>query len=620
MTSQRPHPRLSSLARFVETENTGAVLLLVATVLALLWANSPWAEVYERLWGTRLGTHLGGGHFDLELRDWVNEGLMAVFFFVAGLEIRRELDMGEFRERRRAAAPVLAALGGMVVPALLYLLVNAGEPTARGWAIVIATDTAFALGVLSLSRGATPQARTFLLTLVVADDAAALTVIAVLFTEDLSLAWLAAAAALLAVVLALRRLDVRHGAPYLLAGVGVWLATLASGVHGTIAGVALGLVATAYPPRREGLRRAAVVWQAFRVNPRASSARRAGRSMTAAVSPNERYQHLFHPWASYVVVPLFALANAGVAVDGDMLLGAVGSSITLGIVVGLVAGKLVGIVSASWLTSRSWLGGIPLSLTWPQLAGLATVAGIGFTVSLLLADIAFAGPELAEAKIGILTASATAAGLGWTFLRVADRLPPRWHRVGADSRVAPVVDLTEPVDPDVDHVLGRPEAPVVLVWYGDLQCPHCVPARDVVRQLRRAFGDDVAVVFRHLPLTDIHPQAFLAAEAAEAAAAQGRFWPFLDALYDDPGALDAPGLMRSAAAVGADLDWFSADLEERRHALRVERDVASADDSGAAGTPTFFVNGRRYAGSLDVQALSAVVQQALTGPARKEQV
>lgn len=389
-----------ALRQFVATENAGAVLMLLATVSALVWANSPWAGSYERLWTAELGIRFAGSEFTHELRDWVNEGLMALFFFVAGLEIRRELDMGELREHRRVATPVIAAIGGMVVPVLLYLAINAGEPSARGWGIVMGTDTAFALGVLALTHGTSPRLRTFLLTLVVVDDAVALTVIAVAYTDDLHPTGMVLAVALFGAVLVLRALKIRNGLPYLAVGASVWLATLASGVHATIAGVALGLVATAYPPEREGLRHAGAVWRQFRMDPTPSLARRASRSMTSAVSPNERYQDLFHPWTSYAIVPLFALANAGVALDGDVISRAARSPLTIGVVLGLVIGKVVGIAGTTWLVSRPRFGGFPLSLPWSQLVGAATVTGIGFTVSLLIADITFAGED-------------TGGGQGW---------------------------------------------------------------------------------------------------------------------------------------------------------------------------------------------------------------
>lgn len=605
----RRQPRPGGLRRFAATENAGALALLAATLAALVWANSRWDWMYEALWTAEIGLHVGGMDLTLEAREWVNEGLMAIFFFVAGLEVRRELDMGELRERRRVAPVVLAALGGMIVPVLLYLAINAGEPSARGWGIVMGTDTAFAIGVLTLVRGASAPVRTFLLTLVIIDDVVALTVIGLAYTSDLSVPWLLVAVALFGTVVILRSLKVRLGMPYLVAGVAVWASTVASGVEATVAGVALGVVFTAYPPGRAGLRRAGTMWRRFRMDPSPSLAHRAGRAMIRAVSPNERYQHLFHPLASYLIVPVFALANAGIPLDADTLTRAATSPITIGIVAGLVVGKLVGITSTTWLVTRRWAGAFPLPLPWPALVGASSVAGIGFTVSLLIADISFTGTDLQDAKAGVLAASGLAAALAWALFRIIEHLPHSLRAAGAGRLAPPLTDLTEPVDPEVDHLQGPHDAPVTLVWYGDFECHHCAAARPVVDLLRQAFTEDLAVVFRHLPIPEIHPHAQLAAEAAEAASAQGRFWDMHAALLEHQNALTLRDLTAYATKLGLDHERFTAGLEERRHALRVERDVASAEDSGAVGTPTFFLNGRRYTGTHDHTALAAAIRR-----------
>ena len=369
--------RLSPVREFVATENASAAILLLATVVAVAWANSPWSASYESLWTTDVAVSFGDAALDLDLRHWINDGLMAFFFFVVGLEIRREFDMGELRERRRVATPVLAAIGGMAVPALIYLAINAGESSARGWGIAMGTDTAFALGILTLVGGATPRVRTFLLTLVIVDDIVALLVIALAYTDDLSPTALAVAVALYGVVLLMKRMGVRHGVPYFLVGVAMWLATLASGVHATIAGVAVGLLAGAYAPSRDELSQAGAVWRLFREEPTPEYARTVSRTISKAVSPNERLQHLFHPWTSHMIVPLFALANAGVVLEADVLRHVATEPIFLGIVVGLVVGKPLGIVGATWLVSRSWFGGFPRTVPWPPLVGAATASAVG---------------------------------------------------------------------------------------------------------------------------------------------------------------------------------------------------------------------------------------------------
>jgi Na+/H+ antiporter NhaA len=596
-------------------------VLLAATVAALGWANSPWKSGYEDLWTTDLSITLGDAELSLDLRHWVNDGLMAFFFFVVGLEIRREFDMGELRERRRLATPVIAAIGGMVAPALVYLAFTAGSGDTRGWGIVMGTDTAFALGVLSIvGRRCSPRLRVFLLTLVIVDDIVALTVIALAYTDEVDGWALLAAVVLFGVVLLMQRVGVHNGVAYFLVGTCLWLAMLASGVHPTIAGVALGVLATAYPPSREELQEAGALWRRFRERPTPEYARSTSTRLRRAISPNERLQHLFDPWVTFLVVPLFALANAGIPIGADAIEDGLGSPITLGIVVGLVAGKLVGITSATWLASRRWLGRFPLTIAWPPLVGVATIAGIGFTVALLIADLSFEGTELEEAKLGILGASVLASLLSWLVFRVIAVLPDR-VRASGEGRVAPeIIDLADPVDPERDHVRGREDAPVTLVEYADFECEFCGRAEPVVRELLRAYGKDLRYVYRHLPLPDVHEHAALAAEAAEVAGAAGgdeAFWAMHDLLFAHSDALELEDLLGYAAAIGLDRERFASDLRSGRYALRVTRDVESADESGVAGTPTFFLNGRRHHGAYDVDSLREAIDREARGRARR---
>jgi Na+/H+ antiporter NhaA len=608
----------TQLRDFIATQNASAVILLAATVAALIWANSPWSASYERVWSTVFAIRFGDLELSLDLRHWINDGLMAFFFFVVGLEIRREFDMGELRERRRVATPVLAAMGGMVVPALIYLAINAGKPTAHGWGIPMGTDTAFALGVLTLVGGHWAiQTRTYLLTLVIVDDIAALVIIALAYTSSVSITALAAALALFIVVVFMRNANVRHGVAYFLVGSGVWLATLASGIHPTIAGVAIGFLATAYPPTREDLQRAGALWRLFREEPTPEYARTASRTVALAISPNERLQHLFHPWTSFVIVPLFALANAGVNLAGGVLERAVTSSVTHGIILGLVAGKPIGITVATWLFTRRKFGGLPLAVPWPPLIATASVGGIGFTVALLVAIISLSGENLDDAKVGILTASVLASFISWLAFHIIDRLPRRVLAAGQDHLAAALVDLNDPVDNQVDHLRGPENGAVALVEYGDFECPNCGQAEPVVRQLLQTFGDDLTFVFRHLPLIEVHEHAQLAAEAAEAAEAQGKFWEMHDVLFAHQDALDFDDLLTYAGDLGLDMDQFTDDLRSERHAPRVERDMNSADESGVTGTPTFFINGRRHYGAYDLNALrSSLLRETTHGKPR----
>jgi protein-disulfide isomerase len=321
-------------------------------------------------------------------------------------------------------------------------------------------------------------------------------------------------------------------------------------------------------------------------------------------------QYALHPWTSFVIVPIFALANAGVDLRGDVLVSSLTSPLAYGAVVGLGLGKPLGIAGASWLASRRRLGGLPLTVGWPPLIAAGTVAGIGFTVALLIAELAFQGDELTEAKVGILTASLLAAVLGQALFRVLDVIPQRVQARLGGAAADPLLDLDMPIQADRDHVRGPVDAPVVLVEYGDFECPYCGRAEPVVRTVLEQFGDELAFVFRHYPLTDVHPHAAQAAEAAEAAAAQGAFWEMHDALFANQTALEADDLRRYAANLGLDVERFAADLRERRFARRVSEDAASGDRSGVGGTPTFFINGRRHYGAYEVAALTATVRTA----------
>jgi len=407
--------------RFLDTEAAGGIVLLVAALAALVWANSPWSASYETLWGTELSLRLGRFGLTEDLQHWVNDGLMAVFFFVVGLEIKRELVVGELRDLRTAALPALAAAGGMAVPALLYFLVNGGNPGATGWGVPVATDIAFAIGVVTLLGSRVPPSlKLFLLTLAIVDDIGAILVISVFYSHYLQPVFLLAAVALLGLMLALRRGGIVWTAPFVALGIAVWLATQASGVHATIAGVALGLLAPA-----RALTSAAVArrWASDLADePRPDELEAMTRLAKTSVSPAERLEHLLHPWTSFLVVPLFALANAGVVIRSDSFDAPGAGRVAAGVVIGLVVGKVVGITGAVWLAVRSGLGRLPVGATWPMLVATATLAGIGFTVSLFISELAFADGSLqAAAKIGVLGASALAAAIGALGLIAAAR-------------------------------------------------------------------------------------------------------------------------------------------------------------------------------------------------------
>ena len=594
---------------FLRTETGGAAILLAATVAALVWVNVD-ASSYGSLWSTRLSIDVGGSSVALDLRDWVNSGLMTFFFFVAGLEARRELDLGELRERRRFAVPMVAGIGGMAVAVAFYLALNAGRSSAHGWGIVMSTDTAFALGLLALVGPRFPdRLRAFMLTVVVVDDIVALVVIATVYTKHVAVSALLVGLGLLGAVLVVRALGVRVGLVYAALGAALWVALLKSGVEPVVVGLVMGLLTYAYPAARSDLERASERFRRFREQPTPELARSVGEGVRAAISPNERLQHLYHPWTSYVIVPLFALANAGIAIDGRFLARAFSSPITLGILFGYVLGKPAGILGASWLATRLSRGRLRPPVGWAAVAGGGTIAGIGFTVSLLIATLAFDGPQLEEAKLGILSAALCAAAITWLLFRATALLPRRLRIRALLGAAEPLVDLYSEVDPERDHIRGPIDAPVTVVEYGDFECPYCGQAEPFVRELLRDFAD-VRYVWRHLPLTDVHPRAELAAEAAEAAAAQGAFWEMHDLLLEHQNALGPNDLVGYAEQLGLDVERFRREVSENAGAGRVADDVDSADLSGVSGTPTFFINGLRHYGAYDTAALSAAVAAA----------
>ena len=420
VTTLAERGELSRAARsFLRTESGSAVLLLTAAVLALAWANL--GEGYEDFWHTELSLRLGGLELSEDLRHWVNDGLMVLFFFSVGLEISRETVLGELRGVRAVAAPAIAAIGGLTVPAGLFLLFNAGGPAAGAWGIAISTDTALVIGVLALVGPRCPdQLRVFLLALSIVDDIGAVTAIALFYTHQVDLVALGVAGALFLGLLALRYVHFWRTPIYAAIGILMWLAVLRSGVHPSVVGVALGLLVNAYAPKPRDIARVGVLGRSLIVDPSPARALAARNAAAEAVSPNERLQLRIQPWSSYVIVPVFVLANAGVALSGETLAVAVGSPLTWGVVVGLTVGKLIGVTAGTWLALRSGIGIVPDTLHWGQLVGGAGLSGIGFTVALFVTELALDDAALInDAKIGILTGSILAGVVGWLIFRLA---------------------------------------------------------------------------------------------------------------------------------------------------------------------------------------------------------
>jgi len=423
---------LSPFRRFAHTASAGGIVLLIATIAALVWANSPWADSYHHLWETYVSLAWGERTFSLSLHHLINDGLMVVFFFLVGLEIKREILVGELASVKAAALPIAGAVGGMVVPALLYTLLNARGVGAPGWGIPMATDIAFALGILALMGPRIPLAlKVFLAASAIVDDLGAVLVIALFYTAEIDMAALGFGAVLLLALVGLNRAGVRHPGVYAFFGLFLWAAFLASGVHATIAGVLLALtipartrVDTQYFLTRgqeilQEFDDAGVEGKSVLTNHAQQAAIQAMEdTCDKAQAPLQRLEHGLHHWVAFGIIPLFALANAGVHLPAD-LVGSLTHPVSLGIIIGLLLGKPIGITLFAWFAVRSGAAVLPEGLGWRAIAGVGFVAGIGFTMSLFVSGLAF-GMEstlLDTAKIGILSASALAAAVGWFLLR-----------------------------------------------------------------------------------------------------------------------------------------------------------------------------------------------------------
>jgi Na+/H+ antiporter NhaA len=590
-----------------------SILLVAAVVVALVWAN---VGGYEAFWTQRVGITAGRFELVYELRTWVNSGLMTLFFLAVGLEARKEFDLGDLRDRSRIALPITVGLVGMALPVAIYLLINHGLDSARAWGVAMSTDTALALGILTLlAKRAPKRTRTFLLTAFVVDDVAALIIIALLYSGPISPIPLVVALVAFVGIIVVRRLNRTIGRNLaVILGVLMWLAVLLSGIDPVVSGLAIGLATTAYIPVRADLERATGLVRDYRVSPSAELARSAAAGLADSLSENERILYRLSPWTSYVVVPLFALANAGVVITPGLLASAATSPVTIGIVVGYVIGKPVSVVASSWLLSRFSRGRIHPQVGWVSVLGSGTAAGVGFTVSLLIAGIALSGQGLAEAKIGIFFSVIGSALLTWLVFACVRFIPANRRTLALNGRPDPTLDLLTPIDESSDHLRGAADPRVTVVEYGDFECGFCGRGEPTVRELLERHPD-VALAWRHLPLTDVHPNALRAAEAAEAAGAQGAFWPMHDLLLAHQDRLGIRDLEGYARRLGIDPERFLDDLHSHAFADRVRQDMASAEASGAAGTPTYFINGQRHEGPVDIDSLSRSIDAARAGAA-----
>lgn len=596
------------IAGRLRTESGSAVLLIVVTAFALLWANSPLSSSYVELWQQSLGIDVGPFGLHLDLHHWINDGLMVVFFFVVGLEVRQEFAHGALRDSSRARLAAIAGVAGVALPALVYVLVvgASGGEGLRGWGAVVGTDTAFMLGALAIvGPRLSGQLRVFLLTLTVVDDFLAVSIIGVFYSDEIRPVPLLVALGCLVALWLVGRSRQWSAAPYVGIVIVLWLATLSSGIHASLTGMIAGLLIPAYPTQRHKVVAARQLFRDFWQSPSASSARAVGRGLSKGVSVNERLHEYLRLPTALLVVPIFALANAGVDLRGGVVADSLGSPVTWGVVAGLVLGKLLGIGIATLLAVRMGAGRLPEGVGMGSVFGGAALSGIGFTVSLLVISLAFdSSSDLGrQATLGVLVAMVLATVLGWSIFKVAAR---RWGEETADLPMT----LDSPVDPEVDHIRGPEDARLTLVEFVDFECEYCAHATGSWEDLHGRFGDDLRYVVRHLPH---HPHGPLAARAAEAAAKQGMFWPWLDFVFTRQHALEREDLIGYAAELGLDVEAFIEDLDSDEVAARVQRDIASAEASGAKMTPTFFIDGCRMVGSYDARSLTEMLESSRRG-------
>jgi len=591
---------LRGLSDRVRTEAGAAGLLAVVTVVALVWANTPLSGLYDDLWHVHAEFSLGPVGVSMDLHHWVNDGLMVLFFFLVGLEVRHELAEGSLRNRTAALLPMAAGVAGVLLPVLIYLavVVAGGGDGASGWGVVVGTDTAFLLGALAVVGPVmSNQLRVFLLALTVVDDFLAVAVMGLFYSDDVRPGWLLVALLCLGALWLLGRTRQWRSSPYVAVVAVLWYATVQAGVHPSLAGMVAGLLVPAYATQRHSVELAKSDFRDYWQSPQAVAAQAVRSSLSRSISVNARLQHTLRGPTTLVIVPVFALANAGVDLRGGVLGDALGSPVTWGVVLGLVVGKLVGIAAVTLLAVRLGLGRLPDGVGGGSILGGAALSGIGFTVSLLVVELAFDGTPMAgQATVGVLLAMVVALLLGWAVFAVAARF------MGETTADLPTL-LDPPVDPDRDHVRGNPHASLTVVEYFDFECPFCARATGMWRDLKAHFGDDLRYVVRHVPLDGMHPHARRAAAAAEAAGRQGSFWEMHDLLFSRQDALEPDDLVAYADELGLDVELFAADLESAELAAVVQEHADSAHRSGVRGTPTFFVDGVRHLGPHDARTL-----------------
>lgn len=609
---------LDFIRGFLGDHRSGTVALVAAMVVSLTWANIA-REGYDRFWEMNVEVVFGAHRGAMPLRDVINHGLMTLFFFVVGLEARREWDLGDLRDRRRSLLPLAVGVAALALPALVFVLVNlvSEDGSPHAWGTAMSTDTAMALGALSLlARGASPRVRQFLVTVLVADDIGALVLIAIFYSDEVRLPRLAAAGGAFLGFWWLQRCQASW--LWLIAVGGLaWLLTRESGIDPIISGLILGVATPAYLPALGKLEHASLGMRSFREQPTAAAARAAIADLRTAVSPNAYLQHHLSGLVGLLVVPVFVAANLGIRMDSALLRDAFADPITWGILGGLLLGKPVAYLLIPWAFRVATRDKIVAPVALGDVVTAGVISSMGFTVTVLVANMALEGPAFDHAVVGSLVALLVAPALALAWIALTRVVPPH-IRTALFRPGAPVlIDLVAAVDEDSDHVRGSARAGVTIVEYGDFECPFCGRAERSLATVLSRLPADVRYVWRHLPLSDVHPAAWRAALASEAAAAQGAFWEMHDALLARREALEQLDLIALASSLGLVVDRFVADFESPRTVHKVVTDIETARLSGVAGTPTLFINGVRYDGDYGPAPLIEAIRSVIaSGTAR----
>lgn len=592
---------------FFHSETYAAFALISATLIALLWANFG-GESYSHFWHTEAGFDIAGMSLHFTFHEWVDEGLMTFFFFMVGLDVRRDLTLGELRNPRNAILPAAAAIGGLLIPALIYIFMSRGSGFEGAWGTVISTDTAFALGMLALigPRNA-PRLRAFLLAFAVIDDIGALSVIAIFYTEDLNVQALGFVALGLLVIWLLARWGVWRSSPYIVAGIFTWYAMYSSGIHATLAGVLIALLMPVYATRRADADEASRIFDIYRQTPIPVVAVTARDTLAKSIPLNQRLSDFLPGYVNYLVVPLFALANAGIVVTADSFSAAMGSAVTWGVIAGLVLGKLLGVVLGAglvfWLLPSTRQPGLDL----PRVAGIGALSGMGFTISLLVANMAIDDPVVqTQARMGVLLATGLALLLATIIFRLGDRFVPL---EAAEGDV-----LARPYDPETDHLYGRVDAPIHLVFYRAYNPSHANQTGKAFLRTMEEMEEShqVAFTLRHKATEGI---SLYIALAIEAATAQGLYSPFLfeviRGVEENPN-FDCEGVREVARKVGVDVEEMDRRIQSGADLAKVERDRQDLPEELVESDDViFYINGRRFDGPLNSWNIRYHLQEEL---------